>query len=102
MDVDFGGKVSELLDASILELENVFSNFKLLERSQLITTSGIKGEYVLYQGSIGDINVRQMTHILPNKRNTAMIIVYCTAPLQSGAKYDDIFIDCVKTFEWTK
>jgi hypothetical protein len=96
----FGGKVSELIDAGIVEFPNIFTNFKLLDRGSFTISNGIKGEYILTQSSMGNLEMRQKMYLLPNKKNTEIMAIYCTVSPATGGKYDLAFDDSVKTFNW--
>jgi hypothetical protein len=41
-------------------------------------------------------------YFIPNKRNTAITGITCAVSPAMGTKYDTIFDNCVKTFEWSK
>jgi hypothetical protein len=96
----YGGKVSEVIDASLAEFPSIFSDFNLLDRGNFITNNKVKGEYILSQSALGDIRMRQKMYLLPNKKNTAMMAVYCTVSPDTGGKYDFTFDDSVRTFDW--
>jgi hypothetical protein len=98
--IQFGGKVSEVINATLAEFPLIFNDFKLMDRGTFTINNGLKGEYILSQFALGDIRMRQKMYLLPNKRNTAIMAIYCSVSPDTGGKYDFTFDDCVKTFEW--
>ncbi|MDR2864184.1 MAG: hypothetical protein LBV68_01055 [Spirochaetaceae bacterium] len=101
-DEQFSGKISDYLEACLELFPQIFADFEVLERFDFQTNSGLQGECVTTQARLNDIHVRQRIYIIPNKKNTAIMDITCTVSPSMGTKYDDVFDNCVKTFEWTK
>jgi hypothetical protein len=51
---------------------------------------------------MNEIQVRQRFYFIQNTKGTAIMVISGTAPFFSGDKYDTLFDECVKTFDWTK
>lgn len=99
-DEQFTGTVSEYTDACLELLPQILADFELLERTEFTTNNRIQGECITTQGRINEIQVRQRVYLIPNKKNTAIMSIVCSVSLIMGAKYDNIFDNCIKTFEW--
>jgi len=101
-DDAFTGSLSEYIEALTAALGQIYTNLTIIKKSNFSTGSGLRGEYVIIQGRMGEISVRQIMYIFSNPNNGGVLGVTATAPLANGEKYDPIFDECVKTFKWTK
>jgi len=62
----------------------------------------LQGRFITLTGGINDVRVRQRLYLIQNKNKTAIMVINGTAPFAGGEKYDAIFDECVKTFNWKK
>ncbi|MCL1818071.1 MAG: hypothetical protein FWG35_04010 [Spirochaetaceae bacterium] len=100
-DEEFTGKILDYIEACIELFPQVFADFEVIQKGEFTTTKGVRGAYMITQGRINEIKVRQNYYVVPNKRGTAVMTIVGTAP-PGGVKFDAIFAECAKTFEWTK
>ena len=101
-DEAYNGSISAYIDIVIPLVQQLFSDFTLVERSSFTTNAGVTGEYVTYFATMGAIRVRQKLYVFPNRRGTAVMAITGTAPGNSGSRYDAVFDASVKTFNWTR
>jgi hypothetical protein len=99
-DEQFSGKVSDYIDACLELFPQIFSDFKVLERNYFTANNGVQGERITTQARLNEIQVRQRMYFIQNKKNTAIMGITCTVSPAMGTKYDNIFDNCVETFEW--
>jgi len=99
---EYAGSVSEYIDALVSYFSLIFSNFRLLDRSNFRTNAGVVGESITYQGSMGAVTVRQKVYVFPNRRGNAVMVITATAPVTGGERFDTIFDASVRTFNWTR
>jgi hypothetical protein len=96
----YSGEISDYLDAAILMLQEDLPGFRLINRADFTTTSGLRGGSITYQISMNGISMRQKTYVLSNKGGTETMLITCTSPLTNAGNYERIFDECVKTFNW--
>jgi len=101
-DEDFSGSVSEYIDAITGFMPQMFSDFRIINRTSFSTEAGLNGESVTYQGTRGTITIRQKMYIIPNRRRNSVMEITATAPVTGGERYDAIFDTSVRTFNWTR
>ena len=101
-DEDYSGPVSDYIDMMVGAFPRHISNFRLLERSTFRTNSGVSGEFIIYQGTMGTGSVRQKMYVFPNRRGNAIMVITCTSPINANERYDAIFDAAVRTFSWTR
>jgi hypothetical protein len=101
-DEKYSGPLSNYLDAVVVQLKRFYTELDVLESGDFTTLKGIEGKYLTLLGRINEIQARQKLYILPNKGKTAILIITGTAPPDDGERYDLLFDECVKTFNWTK
>jgi hypothetical protein len=101
-DEQFTGTVSEYIEACLELFPRFFTDFEVLEKTDFTTNNEIQGGRITTQGRLNDIQVRQRIYFIPNKRNTVIMGITCTVSPAMGTKYDNIFDNCVKTFEWNE
>jgi hypothetical protein len=101
VDEEYSGSISEYIDAAISILGMVYADFRVLNRANFTTESGLQGGYITLQGRLNDISVRQRLYVFPNRRRTEVMVITGTSPLY-GEKYDAIFNESVRTFNWIR
>jgi len=102
VDDIFAGSISEYIDATLSALGLFYSDLIIINRGNFSTGSGLQGEYVLIQGRLGEISVRQKAYVFPNVKGDGNITITSSAPSINGERFDAIFDECVKTFRWTR
>jgi hypothetical protein len=98
----FTGKVSDYIEACLELFPQIFTDFEVLERTYFTTNNGVRGERITTQARLNQIQVRQRMYFFSNKKNTAIMGITCTVSPAMGTKYDNIFDNCVETFEWNE
>ncbi|MCL2185837.1 MAG: hypothetical protein FWB86_08315 [Treponema sp.] len=101
-DEAYAGTISDYINILIDSFPIYFTDFVLVNRSNITTNAGITGERITYQATMGQIRIRQIMYVLPNKQKTAVMCISCTAPINSGETLDAVFEASVKTFLWLK
>ena len=101
-DERYSGAISEYIIAGVGYLSKLYTEFEVSESKKVKTNSGLNGEYIILQGRINKINVRQKSYFIQNKKATDIMVITCTVPHDVGDKYDAVFDECVKTFTWAK
>jgi hypothetical protein len=101
-DEQFSGQISEYIDACIGLIPQIFADFEVTQRENFVTNKGLQGGYITTQARLNEINVRQRIYVIPNKRGSIVMAITFSMPPSSGTKYDAIFDECVKTFDWSK
>jgi len=101
-DDTFSGSLSEYIDALTSVLGQFYTGLTVINKNNFSTSSGLRGEYVIIRGRLGEVSVRQKIYVFPNTSEGGVIAITGTAPIVNGEKYDSIFDESVKTFKWTR
>jgi hypothetical protein len=101
-DDQYSGAISEYIDAVIAQLSQLYVDLEIFENEKFTTNIGLQGRYITLSGRMNEIHVRQKLYLMQNKKGTAIMVITGTVLFASGEKYDALFDECVKTFNWTK
>ena len=103
LNQEYSRPVSDRIDELILEFSQDDANLDLVNRAYFTTISGIEGECITFQYLMRQIGrVRVKLYIFPNKSATEIMLIACTVLIINGEKYDSLFDDCLKTFNWER
>jgi len=101
-DDAFSGSLSEYIDAVLSMIGRFYVEFTVVKRDDFSTASGLRGEYAIIQGRMGEISVRQIMYVFPNANGVGIMLITGTAPLVNGERFDAVFDESVRTFKWTR
>ena len=102
VDEAYSGSISFYMDSAINLISELFTNFRLLDRSAFTTNAGVTGEFIYYTATMGNVSVRQRMFVFPNRRGNMIMAISCTAPVINGERFEEIFDEAIKTFIWTR
>ncbi len=97
----YDGSLDDYVDLSIEVLEYYISNIEIIYRNPFVTLKNLEGQKVIAITEQLGYQLRQSFYFFPGK-NGIKIVATCTALADSGEKYDEIFDNSMKTFEWIK
>jgi len=100
-DEKYSGSISDYIDVVTSYFEQFYADFRVINRANFTTNSGLQGMYITYQGRINEVRLRQRMYIFSNRSKTDIMAITGTAPF-AGERYDTVFDQCVKTFNWTR
>jgi hypothetical protein len=98
----FTGTASEYIDAALQLLANFYNNFRLLSRGSFTTNSGLQGEHIVYQAELNNVNVWMKQYAIRSRSGTTIMIISGGAAPALGSKYESLYDDCIKTFNWSR
>lgn len=101
-DEAYSGSLPEYIEAAVSQLSNFYADLEIIENETFTTNTGLQGMYITLLGRINDVQARQRIYLLQNKGATSVMLITGTTLAISGEKYDSLFDECVKTFNWTK
>ena len=101
-DEAFTGTVTEYASAVIDQLSKIYANLEVIASDDFVTNSGLQGLNVTITGAINSIIARQKLYIIKNKSDTTVMLIAGSTFASGGEKYDSLFDECVKTFNWKK
>jgi hypothetical protein len=99
-DVQYSVPVSEYIDFGINIISQLYSEYEFIQTGYITTYTGLQGVFITINGIINEIKVRQKIYYIQNKEETETMIITTTVPSVIGDKYDMIFDECIKTFNW--
>jgi hypothetical protein len=100
---EYSGPITEYIDQAIEVISVFYTEFKILQRGNFVTDSGYQGEIIIIQGNIGNMGaVRQRLYCFRSTNGTSIIGITGTASAAHGGRYDVIFDECLKTFNWLR
>ena len=99
VDETYNGTLRSYVDQNIAQLRTFFQNFRLLDREEFRTNSGIVGEKVTINANQQGFFLRQIFYFLPGRNNTFFVIT-CSVPDSVAPRFISIFDESVKTFEF--
>ena len=102
VDEEYSGQIPEYIDAVIEFLSSFYADFSVIARDSFTTNKNYKGWFITFQGRINEIEARQKMFVVHNKLKTSVLVMTGTASAASGSKYDKLFDECMKTFNWIK
>jgi hypothetical protein len=100
-DEAYIGSLSDYIDNLVSVLKQFYTGLVVINRGNFSTNSGLQGAYVIIQGRMGQISVRQKIYVFPGLKTDEIITIAGSAP-SGNERFDSIFDECVKTFRWTK
>ena len=99
-DLQYKGSVSANTD-SMINVFREYPDFELLQRKRFKTNTGLNGEYITYITDTKNGKIRHKMCFIENKEKTAIRVLIFFVPPEIGDKYDNLFDECAKTFNWT-
>jgi hypothetical protein len=100
-DEQYAGSVSEYVDKIIAQISKIY-DAEVIENEVFITNTGLQGRYAKWSARMNETHARQIGYFIKNKSGTAIMVIACSVASAGGTKYDELFEECVKTFNWTK
>lgn len=101
VDEAYGGSLKSYVNANLQNLEKMFVQFKLIKRTDFITTGGLSGEKLLTTSLQGKVLLRQTFYFLPGIKGKYFVVT-CSSLAEGGESYDAAFEESMKTFELIK
>ena len=101
VDEAYSGTLRSYVDQSIVQLRTFLQEFRLLERADFMTNSGIIGEKVTINAYQQGFFLRQILYFIPNTDNTIFIMIG-SVPENVSTNFLTIFDESIKTFEFLK
>jgi hypothetical protein len=98
------GILKDYIDHNLKMMPKFLTEFKLIERKKFTTDSGLSGEYIRYKDTQHlytlKLTLRQTAYFF--RKEDKVIIITCTAWAEGGEKFDQLFSQSIKTFNWFK
>jgi hypothetical protein len=101
VDEEYNGSLRSYVDLSLSQVSSFFQEYKLLDRSEFKTNSGITGERVVINNRQHGFFLRQIFYFLPAAKNKYFVVT-CSALDNVSAKYLSVFDESIQTFEINK
>jgi hypothetical protein len=101
VDEIYKDSLKSYVDANIQNLKKALPQFKLIERKDFATNSGLKGEKLVTSSFQQQIALRQTFYFLPGPQGRQFVVT-CTTLEAKGESLDAVFDESVKTFAFTK
>jgi hypothetical protein len=101
-DEKYSGTISDYADAVITQFSQIYADFEITENENFMTYTSLQGKCIMLLGRLNEIHVRQRLYLIQNRKQTSIMVIVGTAGFINGDKYDTLFNECVKTFNWTK
>jgi len=101
-DDTYSGSLSEYIDEMISMLGLFYADLTVIGRGSFSTSAGLRGDYAVIQGRLGEVGIRQKIYLFPNVSGDSIIAITGTAPLVNGERFDAVFDESVRTFKWTR
>ncbi|MDR0472967.1 MAG: hypothetical protein LBH43_04795 [Treponema sp.] len=102
VDEQYSGQIPEYIDAAIALISQFYADLEVIENENFMTNTGLEGSFITLHGRINEIEVRQKIYVIPNKIKSMVMVITGSASSASGTKFDMLFDECIKTFNWTK
>ena len=104
VEEEYTGGISEYIDAvvTMISATGFYADLRVLQQSSFTTNSGLQGGYVLFTARLNEITIRQKMYIIHNRSKTTIMGITGSSGLANGDKYDSVFDECVRTFEWSR
>jgi hypothetical protein len=85
------------VDGTVAQLQQVFANFRLIDRQAFTTRAGLKGHKIIYENQQNNRRLRQCQYFFDLGREK--LVITATALASAGGQHDAVFDECVKTFK---
>jgi len=101
-DDTFNGQFDDYIESVHEELEKIFGeNIEYILQSEFVTSKGLIGRILVITTFQQEMLIQQSFFCFPAK-NDRMLIITCTNLASEFEKYNILFNETVKTFEWTR
>jgi hypothetical protein len=97
VDEKYAGNINSYMNANIKTIQKMFSQLKVLGKSNFNTRTGLKGKKVIIQSVQNDKHLRQLLYLLPGKSNKKYVVTF-SALAEEGGKYDKAVEKAVQSF----
>jgi len=97
----YNGSLDDYVYLNIEVLKDLISNVEIIYQSSFVTLKNLESQKVIAITEQQGYLLRQSFYFFSGKNGLKMVAT-CTALAGSGEKYDEIFDNSMKTFEWIR
>ena len=98
-DEIYNGSLDDYVDLNVEALKKYLGDVEIIYRGSFVTLKNLESKKIIAITEQQGYLLRQSLYFFPGENGLKMAVA-CTALASSGEKYDRIFDDSMKTFEW--